>query len=259
MYGNQDTLSVENKTIIVIADPHLESVPNDVEVMAQFIRSLQPAEHAMVFLGDLFHVWTESDKYRTSRQKQLLDQLRTFRVQGGSVFLTVGNRDLFFEDRSFSSYENSLPFDAISRNSLSFLSKDDIIMAHHGDTVNKNDNAYLLWRRIVRSSLMKFFFSLIPTDKGKKLIYASEKKIKKTNKKFRIFFPEEDWSQFVKEYHQRYAPSLLLVGHFHPSEPIIAEHGSTTGIVVPSWHMTQEYLAIDTQFHYQMNRFDEGM
>lgn len=241
--------------MIVIADSHLESVADDVEGMIQFVRTLKPTEHVLIFLGDLFHVWTESQRYRTPRQKQLLDELNTFRERGGLVFLTVGNRDLFFADRSFPSLENGLPFDAISRNCLSFNSGNDIIMAHHGDTVNRHDNAYLLWRRIVRSSLLKFVFRLIPAAKGKKLIYASEKKMKKTNKKFRIYFPEEDWSQFVKEYHQQYAPRLLLVGHFHPEKPIIAKHGATTGIVVPSWQMTQAYLVIDSQLRYQMKRF----
>lgn len=255
MCGRHHTLSVDNKELIVIADPHLESVADDVEGMIRFVRTLKPTDHVLIFLGDLFHVWTESKRYRTSRQQQLLDELNTFRERGGAVFLTVGNRDLFFADRSSSSLENGLPFDAVSRNCLSFKSGGDIIMAHHGDTVNRNDNAYLLWRRIVRSSWLKFAFRLIPAEKGKKLIYASEKKIRKTNKKFRIYFPEEDWSRFVKEYHRQYAPALLLVGHFHPDRPIISKHGSTTGIVVPSWHMTQAYLVIDSRLRYQMKRF----
>jgi UDP-2,3-diacylglucosamine pyrophosphatase LpxH len=255
MRGRDHTLSVDNKEMIVIADPHLESVSDDVEGMVQFVRTLTPTHHVLIFLGDLFHVWTESKRYRTSRQQRLLDELNTFRERGGAVFLTVGNRDLFFADRSSSSLENGLPFDAISRNCLSFSSSSDIIMAHHGDTVNRNDNAYLLWRRIVRSSWLKFAFRLIPAEKGKKLIYASEKKIKKTNKKFRIYFPEADWSRFVKEYHRLYAPTLLLIGHFHPDRPIISRYGSTTGIVVPSWHMTQTYLVINSQLRYQMKHF----
>jgi UDP-2,3-diacylglucosamine pyrophosphatase LpxH len=257
MGGRHHTLSVDNKEMIVIADPHLESVADDVEGMIQFVGTLQPADHVLIFLGDLFHVWTESKRYRTSRQQQLLDELNTFRKQGGAVFLTVGNRDLFFTDRSFPSIENGLPFDAISRNFLSFDSGGDVIMAHHGDTVNRNDTAYLLWRRIVRSALLKSVFRLVPAEKGKKLIHASEKKIKKTNKKYRIYFPEQNWSRFVKEYHRQYAPTLLLVGHFHPERPIITQHASTTGIVVPSWHMTQAYLVIDSRLRYQMKRYDD--
>ena len=88
MSGKDHIISVENKKIAVIADPHLESVANDVEYMIQFVRSLKTPEYVLVFLGDLFHVWTENNKYRTSRQKQLLDELNTFRERGGSVFLT---------------------------------------------------------------------------------------------------------------------------------------------------------------------------
>jgi UDP-2,3-diacylglucosamine pyrophosphatase LpxH len=252
---NPHRLSLNSKEIIVIADPHLESMPHDVEEMIQFVRTLSPAEHVLIFLGDVFHVWTESKRYRTSRQQRLLDVLNAFRKQGGSVFFTVGNRDLFFADRWVPSLANGLPFDAISRNGLSFESGKGVILAHHGDTVNRNDTAYLLWRRIVRSALLKFVFRLIPTEKGKKLIYASEKKIKKTNKKFRIYFPENEWSRFVEKHQRQDAPTLVLVGHFHPQKPIITKHGCTTGIVVPSWHMTQAYLVIDPQLRYRMRRF----
>jgi UDP-2,3-diacylglucosamine pyrophosphatase LpxH len=241
--------------MIVIADPHLESAPDDVEGLIQFVRTLRPAEQVLLFLGDVFHVWTESKRYRTPRQQRLLDQLNSFRKDGGSVFFTVGNRDLFFADRWTPSLEKGLPFDAISRDGLNLDCGKGVILAHHGDTVNRNDTAYLLWRRVVRSSMFKFVFRLIPAEKGKKLIYASEKKIKHTNQKFRVYFPEEQWSRFVKTYQRQDAPTLLLVGHFHPEKPIITQHGSTTGIVVPSWHMTHRYLVIDPELRYQMRRF----
>ncbi len=255
MCGKHHAISVDDKEMIVVADPHLESVADDVEGMIQFVRTLDPARHVLMFLGDLFHVWTEFKRYHTPGQKALLNELNAFRERGGSVFLTVGNRDLFFEDRSDSPGGNGLPFDAVSRNFLSFSSGGDIILAHHGDTVNRKDNAYLWWRRIVRSSLLKAIFKLIPAERGRKLIYASEKKIKQTNKQFRIYFPEDDWSRFLQAHHQKSAPRLLLVGHFHTERPVVTKQGSTTGIVVPSWHMTQAYLVIDSGLRYRMKRF----
>ncbi len=255
MGGQHKTIPVNDRVIVAIADPHLESVPDDVECMIQFVKSLNPVDHVLLFLGDVFHVWTESNRYHTTRQNQLLDVLGNFRKEGGMACLTVGNRDLFFRNKAFTSSETRLPFDAVSLNCLRLRSGNDVILAHHGDTVNRHDSGYRSWRKIVRSGLTKAIFNLATAKLGKRLLYASERKIKKTNQRFRISFPEQDWLQFLNEYHERYAPSLLLVGHFHPENPIITKHGSTTGIVVPPWHITREYLIIDTQLHYQVNRF----
>lgn len=259
MGRQHQTIPVGNREIVAIADPHLESVPDDVERMIQFVGTLKPAEHVLLFLGDLFHVWTASGRYHTARQKQLLDELSAFRSQGGLVFLTAGNRDLFFEDKTFLAPETGLPFDAIGRNFLRFHSGDDVIVAHHGDTVNLSDSAYLRWRKIVRSAWVKSIFNIFTAKRGKQLLYASEKRIKKTNSRFKIYFPEENWRKFVEEHHECCSPRLLLVGHFHPQSPVIAKQGSTTGIVVPSWHMTQAYLTIDAQLRFQMRRFNEGV
>lgn len=258
MGGQHKTIPVNDRVIIAIADPHLESVPDDVECMIRFVKGLNPADHVILFLGDLFHVWTESDKYHTPRQQRLLDELGNFRQKGGVVCLTVGNRDLFFSDKIYASPETGLPFDAVSLNYLSLRSRNDIILAHHGDTVNREDSGYRLLRRIVRSGLIKAIFNLVTAKLGKRLLYASEKNIKKTNQRFRVSFPERDWLQFVDEHRRRHAPSLLLVGHFHSRNPIITKQGSTTGIVVPPWHITKEHLVIDTQLRYHVNRFSDS-
>jgi UDP-2,3-diacylglucosamine pyrophosphatase LpxH len=254
--GRQNfSIPLDNRGLVVVADSHLESVPFDVECMIEFVKALHPDEHVLLYLGDLFHIWTESSRYHTTRQQQLLNELIAFRRKGGTVLLTVGNRDLFFEDQPFSSAEVDQPFDAISRGSLSLCAGKDLILAHHGDTVSRSDSAYLFWRKFIRSSLIKFIFNLIPAEQGKKLLFASEKRIKKTNQKFRICFPEKDWRKYIETYQERCAPHLLLVGHFHPKEPIVNTQGSTTGIVVPSWHMTQTYIAIDAQLRFQVQQF----
>ena len=187
-----------------------------------------------------------------------MQALCDYRVQGGAVYLTVGNRDIFFKERESASKDNGLPFDAVSRNFLHFNLGHRRLTAHHGDTVNKDDKAYLKWRRIIRSGLTQAFFRLIPVEKAKKMMSASEEKIKKTNQRFRIYFPEENWSAFIKTCQRHYAPDLLVVGHFHPEQPIVTQKESTTGIVVPSWHISQTYLLVDAHLAYRIVRFSEN-
>lgn len=255
MVENRHKVSVKDRTIIAVADPHLESIPDDVAYMVRFVNSLDPAAHVLVFLGDLFHTWTASPSYHSGPQQELMDSLGRFRSQGGAVYLTVGNRDLFFKDAVAGSDANGLPFDVISRESIRLDTANGLVLALHGDTVNRDDSAYLRWRRFVRSAAVEKLFRFIPVETGKKIISALEKKIKTTNQRFRIDFPHDNWSRFVSDHSRDGKPNLLLVGHFHPEQPIITQDGDTTAIVVPSWHPARAYLEIDTRLGFQVKRF----
>ena len=133
---------MENKSIVVIADSHLGSDEKDLKVIIEFIQSLNPLKHKILLLGDLFYIWVEFPKYHTSNEKQLFGELRLFRRNGGSVFLTSGNRDFIFSDYYSNSYGDVLPFDMIKKGNLKLNFEDDLIFAQHGDIVNKSDKIY---------------------------------------------------------------------------------------------------------------------
>ncbi|WP_419664011.1 LpxH: predicted UDP-2,3-diacylglucosamine diphosphatase [Desulfosarcina variabilis str. Montpellier] len=246
---------MNNKKIVVVADPHLESTQNDVQCMVAFLKTLIPSEHILVFLGDLFHVWVESPQYHTEQVQYLMNELSAFRRQGGRIHLIVGNRDLFFNNISSFSEASHLPFDSINLDFLRLYFASGMIMAHHGDTVNRKDKRYLRWRKVVRSRLVKYVFNKLPAQKVKTILWDLERKMKQTNIKFKQFFPEDEWTSFVKQVHYAHSPTILLVGHFHPPRPIVTKYASTTGIVVPAWHKAQSYLILDSQLKYQFRSF----
>ena len=247
---------MNHKKIVVVADPHLESAANDVQCMVAFLKTLQPTVHTLVFLGDLFHVWVESPRYHTRQVQYLMNELSAFRQQGGIIHLIVGNRDLFFRNISSSSAAGHLPFDSVSLDFLTLNFADKRIMAHHGDTVNRNDSRYLLWRKIVRSPLVSYIFNKLPAKKVKPILWDLERKIKQTNSKFRRCFPDQEWASFVKQVYDAHSPAILMVGHFHPARPIVTKYKSTTGIVVPAWHGARNYLILDLKLNYQIRRFN---
>lgn len=148
-----------------------------------------------------------------------------------------------------------MPFDSVNLEFLSLSFADRLIMAHHGDTVNREDRRYLMWRKIVRSPLVKYIFNKLPDQKVKTILWDLERKIKQTNIKFKQFFPDDQWASFVKRVHDAHSPSILLVGHFHPPSPIVIKYDSTTGIVIPAWHNAQAYLILDDKLKYQFRSF----
>jgi DNA-binding LytR/AlgR family response regulator len=82
-----------DKTLYIIADPHLGSIDGDIDLMIRFIRSLDASRSTLLFLGDLFHVWVGIPRYHTPEIKRLLKELDKYRSEGGVSLLVGGNRD----------------------------------------------------------------------------------------------------------------------------------------------------------------------
>ena len=241
--------------LIGIADAHLGTKPQDVENLIQFIQSLDPLKQEIVFLGDLFHIWAGPSKHHTPQVDQFLRHLGRFNQNGGKANLVVGNRDIFFPEFSQNSFPK-LPFFAIAGNFLHIQLGSKKISFIHGDTVNSQDQQYLKWRRIVRHTLLKRFFDFVPPFISKIIMVGLEKKLKQTNPEFRRFFPMEEWERYLFEVEQLYHSYLLIVGHFHPKDPIITKATHVTGIVLPDWHASRRYLKIKQSGHYHISQYD---
>ncbi len=239
------------KEWIVIADAHLGTKKKDTERLADFIRSLDPKHQEIVILGDLFHVWAGPSKYHTGAVRLLLNELRRFSRLGGKTHFVVGNRDIFFLKGNTSTTVD-LPFDTIAGNFLHLRMGKKKVSFIHGDTVNSRDWKYLCWRKIVRHPLFKALFELIPPLYAQKIMLVLERKLKRTNSEFRIFFPKQEWERFLARWGDDFRSDLLIVGHFHPEKPIFSQSKSTTGIVLPDWHTEPRYLKIDQNGTYRL-------
>ncbi|MBU3917322.1 metallophosphoesterase, partial [bacterium] len=165
-----------DKNIIAIADSHLGTTQGDVETMICFLETLNPEKEELLFLGDLFHIWAGPLKYHTSQVKKLLSSLRVFQQNGGKTHLVVGNRDVFLPRISRNNPVSFLPFDSINGEYVILKRQGGTLMAVHGDTVNSKDKQYLRWRRLLRSTLFRGFFNLMPAWKVKKIMFNLEEK-----------------------------------------------------------------------------------
>ncbi|PCI27050.1 MAG: hypothetical protein COB67_09560 [SAR324 cluster bacterium] len=242
--------------ITIIADSHLGAKKGDVDQMIRFIRSLNPQEDELLFLGDLFHIWAGPEKYHTPEVTSFLKALQCFREAEGRVHLNVGNRDIFFPERLEGDSRQKLPFTSVTREFISFELQGKKLMAIHGDTVNSQDLKYLRWRKLVRSPWFRAAFNLAPNAWVKKTMFDLEKKLKQTNVDFRQAFPLEEWKKFLQRVNEQYTPDLLLIGHFHPHDPIITSHEKMKGIVIPDWYRDRSYLTINQNLEYQHHKFE---
>ncbi|MDH5561389.1 MAG: metallophosphoesterase [Deltaproteobacteria bacterium] len=245
---------MKKQRLIVIADSHLGTREGDLKRMLAFIETIDPKEDELLFLGDLFHIWAAPLGYHTDQVSLLLSGLMDFKQSGGRVHLVMGNRDVFFTDKD-ENEDSRLPFTTIRRDFLEFRIKDKKILFIHGDTVNSLDTQYLKWRKTVRSRWFKAAFSCVPSFYVKKIMFSLEDKLKNTNLEFRKKFPQEEWQKYLLMVKEKYQADFLLIGHFHPKEPILTELPGIRGIVVPDWHDNQNYYLIDQDPQFHLQRF----
>lgn len=247
---------MDEKKVIVIADAHLGSQDNDVDTMIRFIDSLDPDKNEVVFLGDVFHIWAAPRRYQSKSVKIFLRRLTQFTQKGGRSHLVLGNRDLFFPELVENHKRLHLPFSTISKEFFEMEFTGKTFLFHHGDTVNTLDQQYLKWRSIVRSLWFRCLIALLPSGKVKKLMKKAELSFKKTNKKFRVDFPEQEWEIFLEEVAEMYQPDYLLIGHFHPKVPIKNVCKGTQGVVISDWMKDRSYLEIDAKLNLNMLRYE---
>ena len=235
------TIPLVKEKILIISDAHFKNDWENISPFCNLLDSLTAKNYHLILLGDLFHIWFNIPSFLSKEQKKLLQFLEQFRKKGAQISFLVGNRDIFFRQNT-----DFLPFDFISSNSLIFeTSNKKKILFEHGDLINKADKSYFIWRRFIRSNLVKNLFLLMPVNSLNKLAQFTERALKK-NKKHKINFPHKYWIQFLEKNSDC---SLCVVGHFHPKKNIIHKQGKTTGIVLEDWMDRQVYHFIDQELN----------
>ncbi|MBT4289138.1 MAG: hypothetical protein HOD92_17565 [Deltaproteobacteria bacterium] len=239
--------------IIIIADPHLGTQTGDVARIISFIRTIDPHQTKLVFLGDLFHIWAGPLRYHSKQVRMLLSEIEAYQKSGGESYLVVGNREVLF--RKFEKKAQYLPFTRIANDYLSLTLGKYHIVFNHGDLVNRQDKKYLIWRRFVRHPLFEFMMNTLPAKLANKILVSGEKNLKLTNHIYRKEFPKSEWTSFIERCYSIYQFDFLFVGHFHPKEMILDSFRSSTAVVVPGWITQQSYGKLSSLGEFKMVQF----
>ncbi|MDX2471532.1 MAG: hypothetical protein QNL04_13245 [SAR324 cluster bacterium] len=248
---------MNNKKIYIIADAHLGAKPQALSDLVTWVKGLDAANTQLIFLGDLFHIWAAPKKYHSEDVTLLMCALEEFKQASGKSSLVVGNRDVFFKTGDQNPMKH-LPFDEIALDFLQVKVGEKTLLCTHGDLVNSKDKQYLRWRRLLRSKLLRIGFAFVPAAKVKAIMMDLENKLKGTNQAFRIAFPVAEWENFLLKVTEKYPFDLLVVGHFHPAEPVVSEIASATAfdtataIVIPDWFAEKKALAVNNDLEYEI-------
>jgi UDP-2,3-diacylglucosamine pyrophosphatase LpxH len=199
------------RPLVLVADPHWTSD----------LTGLDAATHAhpeadWLFLGDLFDVWIGG--IESAAQQRFLAWVDARRATGRWVGLWAGNRDYFLE-------RHTTRFDYLGEGIGGGLPAENLAF-EHGDLINGADFAYRAWNLASRSGPAWLLARLLPSATGQTLARALERRMRTTNREYRLVFPEEAFAAAAMEHPDQ----TFLTGHFH------AHHIVANGIALPWAH-----------------------
>jgi len=156
--------AARKKDIVFFSDAHLGLGEPDEdrrkeERIIRFLRTVASKAEHLFIVGDLFDYWFEYKTVIPKGHIRLLGALAELRDQGVGITYLAGNHDFWL--RSFFPTELGIEIclDPIER-----IIYGKRFLIHHGDGLLKNDTGYRILKKVLRSKVNIFLFSLLHPD-----------------------------------------------------------------------------------------------
>jgi UDP-2,3-diacylglucosamine hydrolase len=230
----------------LISDLHLSpSRPQALRHFVCFLNKQKANINALYILGDFFDFWVD-DKLHLPEYQAVIHALRNFNQPKSKTFIMPGNRDFLigqdFSDAALTQFIPD-PF-LLIHGKKSFL-------LTHGDQLNPEDKRYLIYRKIVRNSIVQKIFSQFPA----KIKLGIAKKLRQTSQKTNlgvlsdIHFHTEGVALLKK-----FNASCLIHGHTHQPGIELFSSQRFKRYTLSDWDTHGCYIKLlknnDPTFHY---------
>ena len=239
-----DTLTVSNPRgfLYIVADSHLDDLNATVNEFVEMLKKLENP-HTLVCLGDLFKIWLAPPKYWTEMHHRVFCEFKALTEKGCNVAFIAGNREMLLPSEFDEKWKKILPFTHLSNKDwyLNWGGKNFAFI--HGDTINYNDKKYLRWKSFCNNRIFKMTFQMIPSPIARWIAERLEKTLSKTNKKYKVHFPEKEIKEFARSFLKNV--DQYFVGHFHVDREIKIKGFSGVLRVVPDWLSQKKIIKIN--------------
>lgn len=190
---------------LFISDCHLsEATPHLTRLFSTFIEEHCGDIDALYILGDLFELCIGDDP-SDSIQQFVIAQLQQLHARDIPVYIMPGNRDFLIGKQFIAkSYSVLLEDPTVIK-----LYQNSILLTH-GDTLNKEDKAYLRFRRIVRNPIVQWLYQCLPLSWQQRIAQRIRQTTKATNQQIRDVSPEAIPALF-----DDYQVDHIIHGHTH--------------------------------------------
>jgi UDP-2,3-diacylglucosamine hydrolase len=206
---------------------------------------------ALFLLGDVFDLWFGSPDLTFGFQKPVISRLRELRRGGLRLYYVEGNRDFYLKK-----YHEGQTFDSVAEVEMRAAVGGKRLYLSHGDTVNRADIAYRFWKAISKNRLAFGTVSVLPSSVVLPLADRLERKLKRTNRRFRGSFPEKDCREFALRQFTA-GVDFVILGHFHSERLLRFAQGEAGKVlaVLPSWREEWRHFFLTAEGEYGFRTF----
>lgn len=236
---------------VFLSDAHLNQ--DDLHTRSFLLMMEKAAEESvpLFLLGDIFDLWFGAPDLTFGFQKPVIERLRELRRGGFRLYYVEGNRDFYLK----TAHEGST-FQAVSEGEMIAAVGPRRVYLSHGDTVNRADFGYRFWKALSKNPVAYGAVSYLPSALVLPLADRMEKKLKRTNRRFRESFPEKESREFALRMFATGIDTVIL-GHFHTERIFRFGQPSAGGIlaVLPSWKEEWRYFYLTAKGECGFRRF----
>jgi len=238
---------------VFLSDAHLNQDDVHSRAFVELAGKAAAENVALFLLGDIFDLWFGAPDLTFGFQKPVISRLRELRREGLRLYYVEGNRDFYLKK----SHEGHT-FDAVAEVDMRAAVGEKRVYLSHGDTVNRADIAYRFWKAISKNRLAFGTVSVLPSSIILPVAERMERKLKRTNVKFRGTFPEKECRDFALK---QFAAGIdfVILGHFHTERLLRFPQGETTKVlaVLPSWREGWRYFHLTAKGEFGFRAYSQ--
>ncbi len=191
-----------------VSDLHLHpSRPELLDHFQSFLRDARQCTNRLMILGDMFDYWIGPPDYHDPEYGTVLDMLEHAAEDGLQVEFIGGNRD-FLAERDLGEI-SGIQTHGIQR---SFSIRNQNWLVLHGDSLNRTDTVYHLYRRIRRNRMLQDAVRSLPGPVKDLLIESFRTYSEATTEDLPA---EEEISPYLVKSLFRAGVDHLVCGHIH--------------------------------------------
>ncbi|MCC6278064.1 MAG: UDP-2,3-diacylglucosamine diphosphatase [Oligoflexia bacterium] len=211
------------------------------EAILALIRQAQTQADLFVILGDLFDMWLGSGESLQKEFSPLIESLGQLSQQC-PVYYFEGNHDIHLTDF----WQNHVGLQ-VSPGPRWIEYHGLVLRCEHGDEINREDRGYLFLRWLLRTPIMTWLISILPSWFVNGIGIGASKKSRDYTSSL-----ENRSKEILRQYSHRLFKArgydFLIVGHTHTPDVCEVGEGTKKGIYINlgSWFEGPRYLAINS-------------
>jgi len=233
------TIFMSASKTLFISDLHLQEDNTDsMRYFIEFLNNTAKDCEALYILGDFFEAYIGDDNQTNLLKNVALALKNLHEKHQTKIYLMHGNRDFLIGNEFAQLCGAKLLPDPVV---IDLYGKKTLLT--HGDSFCTQDKSYQFYRKIIRSTFVRFLLLSFPLSFRQKLaLYLRNKSKKHVHQSPKAIMDVSKTT--VLQAGTKHKVSQIIHGHTH--KPQIHHENSTTRYVLPDWHPKGGMLSISS-------------